>query len=421
MPRTLLIQGPVGWLYERAVTQTGARLLRVGTAEGCTVEDHSLVGSNSVVLHGAVVRTGSLVGASALVPGGMEVPSGTKLHVSVIGAPAAPGQRLPSMLYRSMASCVARSTASIICSLGGWSRSKQALADSPHAGGKRPDGLYSARGAKTGSAWAKAAAPAESPDAQGGHVDVQLSAFLTADGQRIDRGLVWRVYADAALPEGKAKLVATNRDATPSIKLAPGPYIVNVSFGRANLTRKLVIESKDGAPQAERFVINAGGLRVNATISGKPAPDGAVAYNIYSDRDQSDNRRLILSGAKPGLIVRLNSGIYHIESSYGDANAVVQSDVTVEAGKLTEATVAHAAAKVTLKLVTRAGGEALAGTAWTIQTPTGEVVKTSMGALPTHTLAPGTYIAVAKARNKAFSREFSVKDGDAAQVEVIIP
>lgn len=265
------------------------------------------------------------------------------------------------------------------------------------------------------------AAPAESPDAQGGHVDVQLSAFLTADGQRIDRGLVWRVYADTALPEGKAKLVATNRDATPSIKLAPGPYIVNVSFGRANLTRKLVIESKDGAPQAERFVINAGGLRVNATISGKPAPDGAVAYNIYSDRDQSDNRRLILSGAKPGLIVRLNSGIYHIESSYGDANAVVQSDVTVEAGKLTEATVAHAAAKVTLKLVTRAGGEALAGTAWTIQTPTGEVVKTSMGALPTHTLAPGTYIAVAKARNKAFSREFSVKDGDAAQVEVIIP
>ena len=44
--------------------------------EGCTVEDGSLVGSNSVVLHEAVVRTGSLVAASAVVPGRTEVPTG---------------------------------------------------------------------------------------------------------------------------------------------------------------------------------------------------------------------------------------------------------------------------------------------------------------------------------------------------------
>lgn len=254
-----------------------------------------------------------------------------------------------------------------------------------------------------------------------GPADVQLSAFLTTDGQRIDRGLVWRVYSEAKGADGKPKLISTLRDAAPTLKIAPGTYIVNVSFGRANLTRRLTIEAKEGAPLAERFVLNAGGLRVNAQVSGHPAPEGAVAYSVFSDRDQSDNRRLVLSGVKPGLIVRLNAGIYHIESSYGDANAVVKSDVTVESGKLTEATVAHAAAKVTLKLVTRAGGEALAGTAWTIQTPQGQVIKTSMGALPTHTLAPGTYVAVAKARNKAFNREFTVKDGEAAQVEVIIP
>lgn len=43
--------------------------------EGCTVEDHCLVGSGSVVLHRAVVRTGALVGAGALVPNDTEVPS----------------------------------------------------------------------------------------------------------------------------------------------------------------------------------------------------------------------------------------------------------------------------------------------------------------------------------------------------------
>lgn len=52
--------------------------------EGCIVEDDSLVGSGSVVLHQAVVRSGSLVGANALVPGGMEVPTGAM----ALGVPA---------------------------------------------------------------------------------------------------------------------------------------------------------------------------------------------------------------------------------------------------------------------------------------------------------------------------------------------
>lgn len=44
--------------------------------EGCTIEDDSLVGSGSVVLHRAVVRSGGMVAAQALVPPGTEVPSG---------------------------------------------------------------------------------------------------------------------------------------------------------------------------------------------------------------------------------------------------------------------------------------------------------------------------------------------------------
>ena len=52
--------------------------------EGCVVEDGSLVGSGSTVLHQAVVRSGSLVGANALVPGGMEVPTGAM----ALGVPA---------------------------------------------------------------------------------------------------------------------------------------------------------------------------------------------------------------------------------------------------------------------------------------------------------------------------------------------
>ncbi|MBV9869768.1 MAG: gamma carbonic anhydrase family protein [Frankiaceae bacterium] len=52
--------------------------------EGCTIEDKSLVGSGSVVLHRAVVRAGGLVGAGAVVPNDLEVPSGAM----ALGVPA---------------------------------------------------------------------------------------------------------------------------------------------------------------------------------------------------------------------------------------------------------------------------------------------------------------------------------------------
>ncbi len=249
---------------------------------------------------------------------------------------------------------------------------------------------------------------------------VHLVALLTADGQRIDQGLVWRVFRERADPDGKTKLLNTYRDASPVLKLKPGDYVINAAFGRAHLTRKVTVQPGAAGPAVEQFVLNAGGLRVTALIGGKPAQAGSVTYSIYSDLDQSDSRRLIMTGAKPALVMRLNAGIYHIVSTYGDVNATVASDVTVEAGKLTEATIAHAAAKATFKLVSRAGGEALPDTQWSIQTPQGDQIKESIGALPTHILAPGTYTVVARWQGKAFQREFTLTDGEMTQVEVII-
>jgi len=52
--------------------------------EGCTLEDHTLVGSGATVLHLAVVETGAVVGANALVPNGMVVPAGSM----ALGVPA---------------------------------------------------------------------------------------------------------------------------------------------------------------------------------------------------------------------------------------------------------------------------------------------------------------------------------------------
>src|SRR5690348_4098101 len=128
-----------------------------------------------------------------------------------------------------------------------------------------------------------------------------------------------------------------------------------------------------------------------------------------------------MSAISTGVIVRLNAGIYSIQSTYGDANATARADVTVEAGKLTEASLAHAAAKVTFKLVTRAGGDAMADTQWSVSNLRGEPIKESVGALPTHILAPGRYTVVARHAGQQFRRDFAVKAGDVAQVELVMP
>lgn len=250
---------------------------------------------------------------------------------------------------------------------------------------------------------------------------VRMVARLTADGEEIEEGLTWRVYGHAAGGDDKTSLIATKQDARPTFKLKVGDYVVNAAFGRAHITRRISV--KPGGPAdgtMEEFVLNAGGLRVKALVSGADAPHNTVSYAIYSDRDQTDNRKLMLSAAKPNLIIRLNAGIYHIVSTYGDCNAVVRSDVTVEAGKLTEATVTHSAAKATLKLVHRAGGEALPDTQWTIQTPQGEEVKESVGALPTHILAPGNYTVIAKSQGRVFQRDIALSNGETTQVELIM-
>lgn len=250
--------------------------------------------------------------------------------------------------------------------------------------------------------------------------EVRLVAALTDDGQLIEQGLTWRIFQDKPGPDGKPRVISTHREPSPVLRLAPGNYLVNVVFGRAHLTRKITV----GAPRAgpERFVLNAGGLRLTPVVGGGDAlADRAFTIDIYSDdRDQHGQRTKVISDAKPGVILRLNAGIYGIVSTYGDANATVRVDVSVEAGKLTEATLNHAAAKVTFKLVTRPGGDAIADTQWAIATPTGQSVKESVGALPSHILAPGAYTVSARHAGREYERAFSVQAGQVVQVEVVM-
>jgi hypothetical protein len=97
----------------------------------------------------------------------------------------------------------------------------------------------------------------------------------------------------------------------------------------------------------------------------------------------------------------------------------VRSDIRVQPGKLSDVTVTHRAAVITLKLVSERGGEALANTNWSVLTPGGDVIKESIGAFPKVILAEGDYRAIARNSGKTYEREFKVITGVDGEIEVL--
>ncbi len=266
-------------------------------------------------------------------------------------------------------------------------------------------------------------APTESgPQTSIGVRSVKMEAVLVEGGEPLQQGLTWRIFHPIPGNDGKLPLLATSEGGTATFEFEPGDYFIHVAFGRAGVTKKLTIP-RTGPVETQKLVLNAGGLVLNA-VSGNDVriSPKELSFKIYqAGGDQADiEQQLVIADVKPDTIVRLNAGTYHIVSDYGDNNAVIRSDIRVEAGKLTEAVIQHRAAELTLKLVSEAGGEAIADTAWSILTSGGDVVSETVGAFPRIVLAEGQYTAIARNKGKTFSRDFDVVAGHNADVEVLL-
>lgn len=247
--------------------------------------------------------------------------------------------------------------------------------------------------------------------------EVVLEAKLTQETGPLREGVVWRVFATEPDQEGDLPLVATARGGVATILLDPGSYFVHASFGRAGATKRLTVGH---GPHSETLVLEAGALRFGAVVGDDHAlPAGKVFFEV-SQEDEDGARTLVLPRARPGLVLRLNAGTYHVVSRYGTLNAVVRADIEVKPGKLTDAVIRHKAAEATLKLVAESGGEALANTSWAVLTRGGDTIHESVGAFPRIVLAEGGYTAVARHKGRIYAREFEIEPGLNRDVEVML-
>ena len=250
-----------------------------------------------------------------------------------------------------------------------------------------------------------------------GQAVLSLTARYGKDLPVISSGLVWRVFADRPDETGTFKMIREDHGATPNIVLPPGSYVVHVALGLVSAVRPVTLKSET---DREAFVLPAGGLRIEGRVGTSKIPQNQIAFSIFKGSQfETSERSALVPNVSPGDIALLPEGTYYIVSNYGDANSVVRSDIRVQAGKLTDVTISHRAAVITLKLVSDKGGEALANTAWSVITPGGDVIKESIGAFPRVVLAEGEYRAIAKNEGKVFERPFNVVNGVDGEVEVI--
>jgi hypothetical protein len=248
-----------------------------------------------------------------------------------------------------------------------------------------------------------------------GQAALTLSARFGRDLPAINGGLHWRVYRTEQ--SGIPRLLKEDKGSTPTFLLPSGSYVISVAFGLASVTRAVELR---GEPVKDVLEIAAGGLRIEGRVGDARIPPGQISFDLYKGSQfEPGDKRAIATSIMSGDVVLIPEGTYHIVSSYGDANATVRSDIRVAAGKLTDATVNHRAAIITLKLVNERGGEARANTQWSVLTPGGDVIKESIGAFPRVILAEGEYRAIARNENNSYEGEFEVVNGVDREIEVI--
>jgi hypothetical protein len=242
-----------------------------------------------------------------------------------------------------------------------------------------------------------------------------LSAVFAGDQKPIRSGLVWRVYEDR--PDGATSApVVKSAAPNPTITLKPGSYLVHAAYGFASASKRVTLNPGSAV---DRLTLSAGALQLAGSVADVAIPANRLSFSVFVPIGNNSEGRLVIGNAKAGELIRLPEGTYHVVSTFGESNAIMRSDLKVDSGRVTAATLNHRAATVTLKLVGSEGGEAIAGTAFSVLTPGGDVIREAIGAFPSLTLAEGDYVLIARHEGQVYTREFKVESGLDRDVEVL--
>src|SRR6195256_5197934 len=146
----------------------------------------------------------------------------------------------------------------------------------------------------TAPAIAQGGPPLAAPSAAipAGQVGLVVSARYGRDfAQPINSNLVWRVYPVRPDQGGAFRPLKEDKSATPTFVLAPGDYVVHVTFGLASAVRTVHLKSD---VTREVFELPAGGLRMEGRVGDVRIPPGQISFEVFrgSQFEPGDKRAL---------------------------------------------------------------------------------------------------------------------------------
>ena len=284
---------------------------------------------------------------------------------------------------------------------------------------------------------------AETPATESAQATLSLSAVLNGGGAPLAGGVRWRVFGAEADPDGSHPLIVEFSLAQPTLTVPAGEYVVHVAFGLASAAKRVTLGAE---VRSEKLTLSAGALRIEGTLADAPIDAAKLSLAIYVPQNRNPLGKLVYAKGKAGETIGLPEGSYHIVSTYLDtvgarsgvnlsvnsgksavlappvaipSNSIVNADIKVVSGKLIDVTIRHRCATITLKLVNKAGAEALANTTFTVLTPGGDVIRELLGAFPSLVLAEGEYVVIARHDAKIYQSTFQVQTGMDRDVEVV--
>lgn len=214
---------------------------------------------------------------------------------------------------------------------------------------------------------------------------------------------------DPDSPRGRRE-VARSAARSPEFVLPAGVYSIVTRIGAVESRERATLAPGDR--QQRQITQQTARVQLLSRFAGTAQAIGEnVSYRIER-LDAATPEVTHVSQAAP--TVDLAPGTYRIESRLGLLNAKATRDVTIAAGRGTDAVFEHQAGTVNLRLATGASGEVH----WDVKDSTGRTVWISGKPAPALLLQAGRYTVRGETREKRYQRAFEVKTGAAQTVEL---
>lgn len=231
-----------------------------------------------------------------------------------------------------------------------------------------------------------------------GQEGLDLSARFSSDGTSLARDVAWTVRNSAG------SVVFDAIASTASVKLQPGTYVVNATYGTARVEE--AVNLPEGINLGVNLVLNAGGLRLLPRIEGTLPVEVGTISKIYATSG-ADAGKLVATSRLPGEVLKLAAGAYRVESRFERGNAVAVTDIRVKPGIISAVNIDHHAALVHFGFAK----DNASTVTWAIRRDDGETLPEFTGLDADLVLKPGNYQAQARTGTAVDTVSFSIEPG----------